>query len=167
MAGVLALTLAERLFLANQYRILEALYPNDAVRFALNRLVIEGGFTSQYGSLLADLKPDLPLDDCRLVADVLDLYRVLQGSVRQLRDRDGVNAQDIELPGFDGETEGPMQDLAQHLIKSSDRPSTFQHAYADSRTPMAARYRRMIAVWAGLERRASLTKQEIQAILAA
>lgn len=167
MADQLLLSLKERLMLANQYRILEALYPQEAARFALNRQAVEGGFTSQYDSLLINIRADVPPEDCHLVSEVLDLYRAMQQSFRQYRDRHGLNERDIEFPGFDSTTEAPLLDLAQYLIKRSDRPATFQHAYSDSRTPMAARYRRMVVAWAGLGRRPSLTKDELQVILAA
>ena len=95
MAGEVLLSLKERLMLANQYRILETLYPQEAARFAQNRQVVEGGFTSQYDTLLADIRTDVPPGDCDLVAGVLDLYRAMQQSIRQCRDRNGLDERDI------------------------------------------------------------------------
>lgn len=48
----LTLTRTERLILANQYAILEALFPADRARYALKRRILERDAAAEYSSLL-------------------------------------------------------------------------------------------------------------------
>lgn len=167
MTDQLVLTLKDRLMLANQYRILEGIYPKEAARYAACRKIVEIGFTGQYDRLIGSMSSEMSPDDGELVAKVLELYRALHQSFGQLRDREGLDSQRIQFCGFDRQTEAPLMQLAQHLVPEIERSSAFQHCFFESREPMAARYRRMLSIWAGLGHRATLSKQEIQAILAA
>jgi uncharacterized protein YfbU (UPF0304 family) len=51
---MLTLTPAERLILANQYAILEALFPADRARYALKRRIVERDGAAEYSNLLPE-----------------------------------------------------------------------------------------------------------------
>lgn len=53
---VMTLTPAERLILANQYAILEALFPADRERYALKRRIVERDLGAEYSNLLPEGK---------------------------------------------------------------------------------------------------------------
>jgi uncharacterized protein YfbU (UPF0304 family) len=50
------LTLKDRLVLANQYRILAALYPGEAAHFEKCREAVENGYALDYGELTPEFK---------------------------------------------------------------------------------------------------------------
>jgi hypothetical protein len=60
------LTPAERLILANQYAILEALFPADRARYALQRQMVERDPIAEHSSLLRHrtTPPDCNRTDC-------------------------------------------------------------------------------------------------------
>lgn len=65
----------DRLILSNQYRILEALYPDERVAYAKSRAVIEGGYSLHYSDLAKCLNEELIPQQCEEVDDVLEMFR--------------------------------------------------------------------------------------------
>ena len=55
----ITLTLKERLLLANQYLILEKLYPDEAEHYAELRKVVERGYALEYIDLVEQFSEEL------------------------------------------------------------------------------------------------------------
>ena len=69
------LTKIERLSLINQYLILEKLYPEEKEHYSELRQALENGYTLHYSWCFDFLSDDMPIDECKKVLDILDLYR--------------------------------------------------------------------------------------------
>src|ERR1700683_906737 len=95
------LTKLERLILANQFRILEHVDPDEASRCHEACEILENGYTLEYKSLVSNFDDDVPEATCSEVIDILDMYRALKKAFRELPDG-SVNPSDVEFRGFDG-----------------------------------------------------------------
>lgn len=162
----------ERLLLSNQYRILEALYPDDAEYYENNRKAVEEGFELHYSDLLEGLSEnELSTAECREVIDILSMYRALTFSYQKIEDKSGINSYYIKFDGFDlnDEYEGKRVIYARYFINDLDRFEELKYgnSYADcnSHGIRMDRYREMLSRWNGLGRKNILTKEEIKKIL--
>lgn len=80
----------DRLILSNQYRILEALYPDERDAYAKLRAVIEGGYSLHYSDLAECLNEELIPQQCE-EGDILEMFRSLQVGYQKLTDNQGSN----------------------------------------------------------------------------
>ena len=165
------LTRSERWILSNQYRLLEALHPEDADHYRKVREALESGDTTliaSYSAFIRQTHPPLSEDDRSLVAATLSLYRALQTSYTALEDPTGVEAEALQLPGFAAETEGGFGEHARFLIESET-----QFAELDRKDdlvspgPALPGYRRMLAAWRLYGIATTLSKVQILYILEA
>lgn len=165
------LTRAQRWTLSNQYRILEALYPDEAEDLRHTREALESGYELAYPPV--NISEDgVTEEECREVVDILDMHRALHFSYGRLEDKKGIKEGDVRFRGFDGNNETKYLSYARYFcgldgggerFKELDRGDGF-----NSHMPVVDMYRRMLAVWMGqLDRRHDLTKAEIQLVLAA
>src|SRR5688572_15542499 len=100
------LSRTERLILANQYRILEALFPADADYYRDKRTALEHGFEYHYDEVAGDILSDtLSAERCNEVIEILQMYRSLTYAYRALEDKSGIEPRAIDFPGFDGNHE--------------------------------------------------------------
>ncbi|MDZ4797684.1 MAG: YfbU family protein [Bryobacteraceae bacterium] len=111
------LTPAERLQLVNQYRILEALYPDEAEHYAEHREIVAEGITIRYGELFGELSDEIDVIEGKYVCEVLDMYKMLLGSFLALEDKQGLTEKDVRFRGFDGHSESGRLALARHFEK--------------------------------------------------
>lgn len=161
----------QRQVLLNQNRILEALYPREASVYRQAQRVLEAGYSLHYDEVLGGLSPEMKRADQLEVLDVLDLYRTLNYSYRELHDKAAVKVEELEFRGFDGNNESDRFGYTRFLIVelkryselrgSSDAPSFNSHM------PMSNKYRRMVALWRSLDVDRPLTSAEINRILGA
>lgn len=165
------LTRLERLFLINQFKILEALYPSDIDYYENNRKALEEGFELHYDDCFSVLSEDiLTEDDCKEVLDILNMYRAITFSYK-----DYYNIEDSNLTfrGFDlnDKDEYKKADYARYFINDLDRFDELKngHKYIDcnSHYPMMNKYRRMLEVWKNKDEKFELTKEDIENILSA
>lgn len=108
-----SLRLADRQVLSLLHRILARVLPedNDDVDGdqddQLTRaMILESGFTWEYWREVAGFRPELSKRDCGRVLDILDMFRIITFSIRQLK-KDGTTIDDalkyeLEFQGFDG-----------------------------------------------------------------
>jgi uncharacterized protein YfbU (UPF0304 family) len=83
----------------------------------------DNSYTDEYHRVFSGISPELSRRDCRLLQDLLDMFRVLKASLGRL-DADGKKALGehaealLSFQGFDfnDEYEGRLADYAQHLI---------------------------------------------------
>tara|TARA_R110000787_G_scaffold37145_7_gene94603 strand:- start:3420 stop:3935 length:516 start_codon:yes stop_codon:yes gene_type:complete len=159
----------QRVILANQLKILEALYPDDAEFLAPKRTALEEGYALHYEDLAESYYDELPEEECKFVLDVLDMYRSITFSYREMEDKSGVSNEDIRFKGFDGNNETQYMAYCRYFIDDLGR---FQELiegqeYHDfnSHTPMIQIYRDRLASWRELQENFFLTKGKIKEIL--
>jgi uncharacterized protein YfbU (UPF0304 family) len=166
----ISLTDAERLILANQYRILSYLDRNEGESWSQLSDQLRDGHAWLYDSYLKmSMSPVLSEDDARFVIRVLALYSEMRDSYLALNDKGGISDHDVLYPGFDGNdsyeavllrftealrTEGKFQNT---LTKDRDLNSHFTSVRG---------YRRMIAAWEQMgEPRYPLAKSQIEELV--
>lgn len=119
----------ERHTLALLHRILARVLPPDSndvdgdAKYQLERAeVLERGYTYEYWTEFAGLRPELSSRDSQFVADVLDMFRITKYSMDQL-ERDGSKVDDglrrsLTFQGFDHNDplEGQMSGYVEFLV---------------------------------------------------
>jgi uncharacterized protein len=164
------LTKFERLVLINQYRILEAVDPENAEDHASIREAIEWGYQSAIDSLFEHVFDGLSREECGLVDNALAVHDALQRSYDALDDKAGIDRSRLEFPGFDGNNETSHMAYAQYVVEREMPIPRFTHVRRsggtfNSHTPMRSEYQRMIRVWESVGRGYQLTPDQIKQIL--
>jgi|SRR5579872_58068 len=159
------LTKTERLTLANQYKILERLDPDEADYHAQCREILENGYTSQYSQLFQNVFDEMPYDHCREVMAILDMYRCIKAAHLRLGDSSGLDSEKVSFRGFDGNEEGEHMGYAEFLIQKQKRWSESSDAPLNSHWPMLPQYRAMLSRWKESANAHELTKDDIIRIL--
>lgn len=98
--GPATLTTVDRLKLANQYKILEKLDPENAEAYAELRRILEEGISIFYENVFEYISPEIGLQTCNFVKDVVEMFLDLQRSFKKLHDRSGLDDRDILFYGF-------------------------------------------------------------------
>jgi uncharacterized protein len=159
------LDLKDRLMLSNQYKILEALYPDEADSYASARDIVENGYELSYDSIVGHLDPDpMPEGQCLEVIDILEMYRRLGDGYEALDDKSGIKAHDVTFMGFDGNNESAYLSYHQFLMKQrkwEESPARNSHM------PTLDGYRRMLKAFQPFRDKSPLDKSDIQQIIAA
>jgi uncharacterized protein YfbU (UPF0304 family) len=165
------LSRTERWILANQYRILERLYPEEADSLAETREALEEGFELHYPpeGIYAD-KDIVTEDECREVLDILDMYRAFTSAYDGLKDKKGIDKTLIKFRGFDGNNETKQMAYARYFCNlDNGRYQELGLAKSDfnSHFPVLGRYRAMLAEWNTSAKKHELTKDDIIRIISA
>src|SRR5262249_52508521 len=121
-----SLTAVERKLLMQQHEILSRLPEREPGEHEYHNAmvtVLENGFVAEYSDEFGYLDAELPREDCTLVMDVLDMFRVLQGSILHLTNEERAALDDSVLrsakfAGFDlnDRHEGALLSYARYLI---------------------------------------------------
>lgn len=164
------LSLKERLFLMNQYRILAALYPDEADGYEQRGKAVERGYPSFYGDDWVDPNP-LTAEECTETAKIIDMYWHMQNTVRNEGNDWDIGLDEVRFPGFDGNNE-KQYGYARYLVEDLGRFGglvTIQEGSLNSHAPMLDRYRRMLGVWQPIlrEHPVTLNEDSIREVLAA
>lgn len=163
----------QRWMLANQYLILEKLYPEDAEHYAKAREVLESGFELSYDWYIPHIaERTMAPEEGKEVLDILDMFSALERSYRQLAENPaGVSERDVTFAGFDGNHETEQLSYAHFLIKKEGkwRELADHGDHLNSHAPLLSVYRRMLRVWRELpvEARYELSADDIERIAAA
>lgn len=159
----------ERLFLSNQLKILEKLYPKEADYYEKHRKAVEQGYSLHYDWITENLREEMSEEECREVLDILDMYRALTFSYRDLDDKSNLPEWKIEFPGFDGNNEPKQMKYTEYFINDLNRFSELRDDsdFPDynSHSPMLEKYRRMLSKWNEFDQKQNLSKDEIIEIL--
>jgi hypothetical protein len=146
----LNLTLMDRIFLANQYRILAALYPDEAEFYETARTAMERGYANEYGEVIGYFSEEMTANESRMVIDIVDMYRHLKESYDSLPDKTGISADKVRFPGFDGndETESHYATYVRYMVERDNKWSELKGHNGDfnSHAPMTPTYRGMLNV---------------------
>jgi uncharacterized protein YfbU (UPF0304 family) len=163
----------QRWMLANQYQILEKLYPEEAELHSKAREVLENGFELNYDWIAEHVYEDTMSEDaCQEVIYILDMFSALERSYQELPEKPaGVTERHVMFFGFDGNHETEQFSYASFLIQKEGK---FQELAdhgdrLNSHAPFLDAYRRMLLVWQQLpiERKYDLSADDIQRIAAA
>lgn len=161
----------ERWILVNQYRILEALYPNDAESHAKCREALECGYELHYDLMTTHIfsgEAAMSEDECQEVIDILYMFTVLKRRYEVLEDTSGINEWHIEFKGFDGNNETKQMAYARFLCTGSDRHfDELGGGDFNSHAPLLQAYRCMATQWRDSADRYSPTREEIIRIIIA
>ncbi|WP_024803057.1 YfbU family protein [Nocardia sp. BMG51109] len=122
-----SLTMAERLLLSQQAKILAALHPDEADHYNQQAEILDEGFAGEYEAVFGTIGAEMTRSECELVWDILDMFRVLGASIDKLSPEDrAVLGEDrirrLQFDGFDlaDDLEGRLLTYTQYLV-SPDR----------------------------------------------
>jgi uncharacterized protein YfbU (UPF0304 family) len=158
----------DRWMLSNQYRILEALYPNEAEEYAHIRDAIESGYELEYEQIIPYIYEEgLSEDECREVKDIMAMFSILKESYNLLEDKSGIDEWKINFRGFSGNDETSQMAYAQYLRERG----SFRHLERgddfNSHFPALSGYRKMLAEWRKSENEYALSREDIIRIISA
>jgi len=158
------LDVKDRLVLSNQYRILEKVDPDNAETYARNREIVESGYEISY-DWIADHIESEPMKEeaCREVFDILDMYRRLRSSYDKLADKSGIDANDVDFPGFDGNNEPGYLAFGEFLNKQGKYTES---TVSNSHSRTLEMYQRMLGAFRPLRGKGALETVDIQRIIA-
>jgi uncharacterized protein len=155
-----SMTMVDRRMLALLHEILDRVDPDGEAGDHTRQIkALERGFTDEYAYEFGALEPELPLAECALVHDILEMFTVLEHSLGQLGDRVATELGDdarflLEFTGFDlnDSRESRLLDYAKHLINTERWESLAshfdaQHERGNSHMPTLNRYQRMLAAY--------------------
>lgn len=161
----------ERFIIANQLKILEKLYPEEADYYAKHRKAVEHGYQLHYPWLVEHFYEEMTEGECQEVLDILEMYRAITFSFKELQDKSGIDEGRVRFSGFDGNNEGKQFSYAQYFIVDLGR---FEELSYDAKYPnfnshreMLEKYRRMLLVWRGYQKRFELDRSQLLKLLEA
>jgi uncharacterized protein len=111
----------ERLNLINQYMILEKLYPEYADSYSLHRKALTEGYELHYKWIYENVWDGLPEDECKKVLDILEMYRNITYSLKELKNQDLNKNLKARFRGFDGNNESPYLAYCSYFIVDLNR----------------------------------------------
>ena len=166
------LSRVERWILSNQYRILEALHPDDADYYANAREAIENGYELHYRSISQYIYDDVMTDEeCEEVIDILSMFRALRRTYEALPDKSGIAEQRVTFVGFDGndKVEGRYLSYARYFCNQEGGRFTEIGRGDDfnSHWPALETYRRMLQAWNVSPDKYNLSQEDIIRITSA
>ena len=145
------LNLKERVIISNQLKILEKLYPDEADYLAQQRKAIENGYALHYGLIAEHFYDEMTEEECKEVLDILDMYRSIIYSYRDLKDKSEIDEKQIQFPGFDGNIESKQLSYTNYYIIDLGRYDEIRDGMEfpdfNSHYPMLETYRKMLEKW--------------------
>ena len=156
------LSLKDRLYLVNQYRILQKLSENDWEKKDYENLIeiLSKGYVIHYDDLFLEIYPEeLSIETSRKALDILEMYRGIIFSVENLR-KEGtkinISNDQIRFPGFDGNDniEGAMMNYITFFIENLGRYNEIKALSGgdyNSHCSMLNTYDRMLKIWNALD----------------
>ena len=164
------LSIKERLIIANQLKILEKLYPEEAKGYSEHRKAIEHGFKLHYSWLTECLHEEMPEAESREVLDILAMYSAITFSYKKAEDKEGLEESKIKFHGFDGNNEGNQFGYALYFIVDLGRYTelTGGAEYPDLNSHGRIEiddYKKMLNIWNQYEDKSSLTIAQIKELL--
>lgn len=151
----------DRQQLALLHRIVELVSPDEdeAAYHARMAKVLQRGFTGEYADEFVAIDDEMPMSECRLVWDLLDMFRVIRASVdnvgpERVQEIDEIAEHVLTFRGFDfnDRREGRMASYAAHLIESGRWEELAEHfdakhEHGNSHAPVLASYLRMLDIF--------------------
>ncbi len=161
-------TKTERAILINQLEILAILSPEIADDYREAGEILSKGFTVFYDDVLSYVDEELPLSECRLVLDTLDMFWLLEQFYSRHPESDASSHTHAHFHGFDGNNETEMYSFARFLIEKQGKFQEVRGAEEfrfNSHMQKASKYGSMVETWKGLPDRYELTEEQVLEIL--
>ena len=162
------LSRTERWMLANQYRILAALEPQNAATYSDYVIALERGYASVIDRIAERIsRDDTDHKESEEVDHILEMFDSLQRAYRTVDDPYGIEPYHLQFPGFDGKTERDYLGYAHYALERERRHENLASArdLDTAGTPMLRQYRRMLDEWKRRSRGGPLDRADILAIL--
>ncbi|SRR6266516_3680182 len=168
------LTKIERWILANQYNILEKLYPDEKEYYSKCREILENGYEYHYDEISQHIYKDsdtMSSEASQEVLDILHMFSDLKRSYDALKDNSGIEKHLLNFHGFDGNDHLEVKYLGYARFfcnsdggrcKELDKGDDF-----NSHMPTLDRYRSMLAEWKKNKDIHKLSKEDIICIISA
>lgn len=162
-----------RLILRNQELLLsmcEGFDEREREDHAKNAAILESGYTSDYTTVFAPLRPEVPYSLCEELYDILDMFRVLRFSYEKLNDdeKGQVEERDISFRGFDfsDSIESPLSSYVEFIFeddkyKELKEPMRRFSDDGNSHALLLPMYRRMYLCFNQIWREHLLTAHEL------
>ena len=159
------LTKLERWMLSNQYLTLEKVDPDNAENYAYARTAIENGYEREYDLLIPHIFDEtVSEDDCPEVRDTLEMFSRLQRSYADLEDKSGIDRDELEFPGYDGNNETGHMAYARYVCDAPGMQNyeDLRHGQGfNSHMESRSRYGGMLRVWREMKGKYPLDKDTI------
>ncbi|AKK09444.1 YfbU family protein [Corynebacterium testudinoris] len=177
------LALGYQLLLASRGDLPDELYDAESFRYSME--VLERGYAGEYPQIFAGADEGLSYDECRLAWDILDMFRVLKFSVRDLGQGgwNQIGVVDAEhygsFRGFDGnlDLESRLMGYVDYLVRTGrweEQRELLKETRGNSHSEMLPTYRSMLAEFKPVWRKAMsrggrhhLNAEEIRNVLMA
>ncbi len=98
------MTKLERLFLYNQYDILEKLDSDNGIDYKRYKDILLYGYESEY-YIFTNFFSDVSTDICNEVINILNMFRTLYFSYKELENKEDIEEYKVTFQGFDGNEE--------------------------------------------------------------
>ena len=160
------LTHAQRLILANQYKNMTMLEPENAERFRRYQTIIERGYALQMRELDKE-SGELSEAICRTVIDIMEMHHALYVSWSNLKEKSQIEERRLAFPGFDAATEARLLGYVRFMVNTEGRYTHFDSGTQDfnAQLPMWEKYQRMLALWQTCPRQYHLSANEIAQVI--
>lgn len=161
----------ERLALVNQFLILEKLYPEEADYYAKHRQAIAEGYELHYDWIYENLWDGLSKEECKLVLDILDMYRALHFASTKSQCEEFKSHYWLKFKGFDGNNESSHMAYCRYFIVDLGRfdELRYDQEFPDlnSHMPSVHKYSAMLEIWKSQDKPFDLSDEQALAILEA
>jgi uncharacterized protein len=156
-----ALSFQQRQMLAQQNEILALLHTDqyESQHHRTMAEVLREGYAGEYDKVFGGMPPEMSRSECKLLWDILDMFRVLSASIDQLSEDDRAalgdgNEKRLRFAGFDlnDSREGRLLGYVRHLV-DTDRWTEIKPRLAEigdggnSHSRRLPVYERMLAVY--------------------
>ena len=165
------LTRIERWILSNQLTLLEILDEENLAHYEESRKIIENGYEYLYDGCISYIAPEdetISVQESRNVIDILDMFRGITSSLRQLEDASGLDENELRFHGFDGNYEAAHLVFAEFFCKEYDGgryPEVVEHLDSfNTHHPILDSYNRMLEVWNTCDNKFQLAREELLVI---
>lgn len=163
------LTLAERIIICNQLKVMAMLNPERADDYKADIEALEGGYEYDYEDLYlaAFSQEPLPKEESVFVIEVMAMYDALQRSYGKHQPAD-IPKEEVAFEGFDGNNETKLMAYARYMVEHRGKFDYLQFGrdYLNSHRRMRDQYERMLAVWKGKKsQRYDLSVNDMKEIL--
>lgn len=163
-------TKKERVLLINQYRILAGLNKDDEEHYSELIAILENGYEIFYSMVDEWISDDMPEEEGRFVLDILDFYRIVEDTKRSSKDSRLIEHPFSIFRGFDGNNESEYMSFARFLINQQGKFSEQQdylrkNDNLNSHMPLVKTYKAMLREWEKMDKRTSLSVDEVISVL--
>lgn len=173
MSDELKLTKLDRIFLVNQLRIMEALYPDEAPDISVHREALERGYEMLYAwdyEYIYDGDEKMTVEESREVWDTMDMFDGIDRSMPA--NFDASSYPTTKFAGYDGNTEAKFMSFARYTVERLNRFEYLpmvKKGYWNSHMPIREVYQRMLEEWTQLPHleRFSMSEDTLKSVLAA